>query len=368
MALEPPVALEPLKLDSARTCNACAHCARAPRREAWRGAARCAPPVMRSRARARPLRRAVLAVVKTSQSEHGLRHGDYERYRVYCSNRMRRLRKSIGFVHGARSKFAKRVLRPADCVDPRHLLLPLMNAERAWAFAMHLKRACAGEARPRHHMLARLAKAARWANELQSLCAERGDQRTSLEAEAYAAWISANHMIERESWAPALRCIFRARTIYVELSRVTLFPEQQVYREMVEEIEPIQRYCRYQLQTSGGGDEAEAAGGEGAEDEMSITELLNDDSSGLASSMLRSKLEPILAQLQTKQAQSLDQVIFRQQAIPLTNEKLRVSILRSQVRVRPRAGSARACARPFLPSPVPVPPCPPLLACPPLCG
>lgn len=281
--------------------------------------------------------------MKTSQGEHGLRHGDYERYRLYCTKRMRRLRKSIGFLHGSKSKFAKRTLRPTDCTESRHLLIPLMNAERAWAFAMHIKRVAAGEARPRHHMIARLAKAARWASELQALCAERGDHRTLLEAEAYAAWMTANHMIERESWAPALRGIFRARTIYVELSRVTLFPEQQLYREMVEEIEPIQRYCRYQLQTQGGADEAEAAGGEGAEDEMSITELLKDDSSSLASSMLRSKLEPIFAQMQSKQAQSLDQISFRQQALPLTNEKLRVSILRSQVRSGSRVRCGVAC-------------------------
>ncbi|KAJ1627916.1 hypothetical protein T492DRAFT_841980 [Pavlovales sp. CCMP2436] len=277
-----------------------------------------------------PIKLDILAVVKTSQSEHGLRHGDYDRYRTYCTKRMRRLRKSVGFAHGSKGKYAKRVLRPDDCTDSRHLLIPLMNAERAWAYAMHLKRESGAESRPRHHMLTRLAKAARWASELQALCAKRGDHRTALEAEAYGAWMSANHMIERENWASALRGIFRARTIYAELSRVTLFPEQQVYREMVEEIDPIQRYCRYQLQTAGG-DVAAAAGGEGgAEDELSITELLNDDPSSLASSMLRSKLEPILAQLQAKQAQSLDQVVFRQQAIPVTSDKLRVSILRSQ--------------------------------------
>lgn len=283
----------------------------------------------------------VLAVVKTSHSEHGLRHADYDRYRTFCTKRMRRLRKSVGFMLGTKHKFAKRTLRPADCTDARHLLIPLMNAERAWAYAMHIKRVSPGEARPRHHMIARLVKAARWAGELQALCTQRADQRTQLEAEAYAAWMSANHLIERESWAPALRSIFRARTIYSELSRVTLFPEQQVYREMVEEIEPIQRYCRYQLQTQGGAEAAEAAGGGGAEDEMSITDLLrDDDSSSLAASMLRSKLEPIFAQLQSKQAQSLDTVVFRQQALPVTNEKLRVAILRSQVRARAAARGA----------------------------
>lgn len=291
-----------------------------------------------------PIKLDILAVVKTSQGEHGLRHADYDRYRSYCAKRVRRLRKTVGFTLGVKKTFTQRVMTAADVTDERHLLIPLMNAERAWSYAMHLKRESGTEARPRHHMLLRLAKAARWASELETLARQRADQRTILEAEAYAAWMLANHALERENWAPALRNYFRARTIYLELARVSLFAEQQVYKEMVDEIEPIQRYCRYQLQTAGG--DATVDDGD-VEDEISITALLNDDSSSLASAMLRSKLEPILAQVQAKQAQSLDQIVFRGQAIAVTSEKLRVSILRSQVTAagRPaRAPAPRGCA------------------------
>lgn len=258
---------------------------------------------------------------------------------------MRRIRKSVGFLHGSKSRFSKRTLRADACTDARHLMIPLMNAERAWSLAMHLKRQSSGDLRPRHHMLHRLAKAARWATELHALCAERADKRTLLEAEAYAAWIVGTHALERESWASALRSFFRAQTIYSELSRVSLLGEQQLYREMADEIQPIARYARYELQMSGGGGKgAEAEGAGEADDELSIVDLLKDDSHNLASNLLRSKLEPMLADMQAKQAASLDQIVFRQQPIPVTNEKLRVSILRAQVRAARRAGGAGAPA------------------------
>ena len=64
--------------------------------------------------------------------------------------------------------------------DGRHLMLPLYNAERAWSYAMQLKREnTSGESRPRYHLLHRLVKAAKWSTALSKLCAERGDKRTA---------------------------------------------------------------------------------------------------------------------------------------------------------------------------------------------
>ena len=37
----------------------------------------------------------VLSTIKNSQMQNGLRHGDYQRYRQYCSRRLHRLRKSL---------------------------------------------------------------------------------------------------------------------------------------------------------------------------------------------------------------------------------------------------------------------------------
>jgi RNA-binding signal recognition particle 68 len=63
----------------------------------------------------------------------------------------------------------------------RYLHIPLMNAERAWAYAQDLKReveAAGGHAPDkRHHSIRRLTKAAMWAAELSRLAAARCDAR-----------------------------------------------------------------------------------------------------------------------------------------------------------------------------------------------
>ena len=40
----------------------------------------------------------LLPLLRTLQAKHGLRHGDYQRYRGYCSRRMARLRKVLKLV------------------------------------------------------------------------------------------------------------------------------------------------------------------------------------------------------------------------------------------------------------------------------
>ena len=106
----------------------------------------------------------IFNVIKSSHAQHGLRHGDYVRYRQYCTRRLHRIRKSVNFIHGTGSKgrFSKRTLEPQMVRNGRHLMRPLYNAERAWSYAMAIKREnTAQEPRPRFHLLQRLNKAAK---------------------------------------------------------------------------------------------------------------------------------------------------------------------------------------------------------------
>ena len=63
-----------------------------------------------------------------------------------------------------------------------------MSAERAWSLAMELKQAANTEHRKRFHLMRRLQKAVKHANELVQLCeaSERCDARTRLEAQVRA--------------------------------------------------------------------------------------------------------------------------------------------------------------------------------------
>jgi signal recognition particle subunit SRP68 len=81
----------------------------------------------------------VLPFIKEAQNQHGLKHGDYQRYRLYCSRRLRRIRKSLHFTHGHRNRYHKRPITAAVITDVRYLYILLISAERAWSAAMELK-------------------------------------------------------------------------------------------------------------------------------------------------------------------------------------------------------------------------------------
>ena len=63
----------------------------------------------------------IFNVIKSSHAQHGLRHGDYVRYRQYCSRRLHRVRKGVGFLHG-KGRYAKRVMEPRSVRDGRFLI------------------------------------------------------------------------------------------------------------------------------------------------------------------------------------------------------------------------------------------------------
>ena len=80
-----------------------------------------------------PVALALLPLTKAAQAQHGLRHNDYQRYRRYCTRRLRRVRAAADFKQG-RHRYLKRRdrIRPAQVRDARflHLLLLLRPSGR----------------------------------------------------------------------------------------------------------------------------------------------------------------------------------------------------------------------------------------------
>ena len=72
----------------------------------------------------------IFDVIKSSRAQHGLRHGDYLRYRQYCARRLHRIRKTLKLTQG-KGRFVKKPLEPRMVKEGRHLLLPLICSERA---------------------------------------------------------------------------------------------------------------------------------------------------------------------------------------------------------------------------------------------
>lgn len=258
----------------------------------------------------------VLQLLKSSQMQHGLRFGDYARYRRYCTARLRRLYKSLKFTHG-RGKYTKRAITASTVTEVRYLHVVLYTAERAWSHAMEKKTLPDGpNARQRCYLIGRLRKAVKWATLFQELCAIKGDSRTSLEAEAYASYMRGSLLFEQDqSWDIALKSFKSARAVYEELGKYGDHENQVLCRERVEELEPSIRYCLHKI----------------GESNVQTSELVQiGEMEGPALDLFRAKLEAAMSEARSQQAASLTEFCWLGQRFPISNAKTRVSILKAQ--------------------------------------
>ncbi|XP_015066865.1 signal recognition particle subunit SRP68-like isoform X1 [Solanum pennellii] len=268
----------------------------------------------------------VLQLLKSAQMQHGLRFGDYARYRRYCTARLRRLYKSLKFTHG-RLKYTKRSISVTTVTEVRFLHLVLYTAERAWSHAMEKKTLPDGpNARQRSYLIGRLRKAVKWASLFQELCSIKGDSRTSLEAEAYAAYMKGSLLFEKDqNWDVALKCFKSARAVYEELGKYGDLENQVLCRERVEEVEPSIRYCLHKI----------------GESNLQTSELVSiGEIEGPALDLFKAKLEAAMAEARSQQAASMTEFHWLGNRFPISNAKTRVSILKAQELEKDIHGSA----------------------------
>ncbi|XP_974448.1 signal recognition particle subunit SRP68 [Tribolium castaneum] len=200
----------------------------------------------------KPFTLEILKVIKNAQQQHGLRHGDFQRYRGYCSRRIRRLRKVLKLPQGDRRHFKKRDVTDSHITDKkadeRYLEIPLMLSERCWAYAMQLRQEANTEPRKKFHLIQKLRKACVYALQLEELCQqERCDARTKLESQAYVAWIQGSLQFELQIWLKATENLKKAQMIYEKLGSALAENEQAPYKQRVVEITPSLRYCAYNI-------------------------------------------------------------------------------------------------------------------------
>ncbi|XP_019464217.1 PREDICTED: signal recognition particle subunit SRP68 [Lupinus angustifolius] len=258
----------------------------------------------------------VLQLLKSAQMQHGLRHGDYTRYRRYCTARLRRLYKSLKFTHG-RGKYAKRTITESTVSEVRYLHLILYSAERAWSHAMEKRQLPNGpNASQRIYLIGRLRKAVKWATLFSQLCALKADSRTSLEAEAYESYMKGSLLFEQDqNWDVALMHFKSARAVYEELGKYGDLDNQVLCRERVEELEPSIRYCLHKIGQSN----------------LQASELLNiGDMEGPALDLFKAKLEAVMAEARSQQAASMTEFHWLGHRFPISNAKTRVAILKAQ--------------------------------------
>lgn len=255
----------------------------------------------------------VLRLIRDAQQQHGLRHGDYQRYRGYCTRRIGRLRKALKLPQGDKRHYKKRdvgvELIEAKNADERFLHIPLMLSERAWSYAMQLRQEANTEPRKRFHLVNKLRKALVYAQQLKELCGSKiCDARTKLEAEAYVAWIQGTLNFELAKWKAAAESLKHAQVVYENLLNALPEEEQTLYRAKVDELTPSLRYCAYNI-------------GDGA----SMNDLIEMRAQGVLSN-----LDSLISQTKSQSSESLQTTEWRGRKVTVRPEKVRLFLLSIQ--------------------------------------
>ncbi|KAG2522513.1 hypothetical protein BBO99_00004828 [Phytophthora kernoviae] len=270
----------------------------------------------------------ILETVKAAQLQNGLRHRDFQRYRQYCARRLRRIRKSTKFTHGKGKQFINKKVDVETATENRLLYLPLYNAERAWGYAMQLKEddnldksenGDDANSRIKFHLNGRLRKAADWSQRLAEICAVRADARTSLEAEAYAAYMAGNLAFHREEHVAALDKFNTARRIYSDLSQVGTSSQKELFSRCAEELQPFIRFCEHRL----------ALQGRSASSADASSLELQSSGDGASNALLQSKIDLVLLDARKQKVANLGSVEWKQQQLTVPTQELGLAMVRT---------------------------------------
>ncbi|KAA8499878.1 Signal recognition particle subunit SRP68 [Porphyridium purpureum] len=263
----------------------------------------------------------ILGVSKAAQQTHGLKHGDYRRYRRFCSGKIHHLRRILKLTNGRGQKFVKREVT-TDVItvhgQVRALDLILWQAERSWSYSMEMKDLESNKPEQPQKMrrlaIRKLKRAVLYAQQLHDFCVETAEDRTRLEADAYVAWMKGNLYLEREMWAEALEHFVNASGLYEGMANVLESDPDSVYRSRVEEISPSIRFCKYHLGLRSDGARKD-----------DLVKLMNE--SGLANDLLKAKIDVALAEERKRLAQSFGTIDWLGKQVAMRSERTREAVL-----------------------------------------
>jgi hypothetical protein len=199
----------------------------------------------------------VLQAIKNAQQKHGLRHQNYQRYRTYCSDKIKRVRTCLKFTHHHKCtpkyKNPKFQLRPVteDVIDnARFFEILIFEVERAWAYAMQLKYESNDDelSRKKFHKMNKLRRALEHAVHLEQIAKNhpRVDSTTKLEIQAYCDYIGATYGVEAKQWKTAEELYKKVCAIYGKLIDVVDSQELcDLYSARCKEVQPLLKLCAH---------------------------------------------------------------------------------------------------------------------------
>ncbi|GAA6063103.1 hypothetical protein JCM10212_003301 [Sporobolomyces blumeae] len=200
----------------------------------------------------------VFHLVSTSRSTYGLRHQDYARYKSHCAAKVHHLRKSTGFTQtaGRSRKYQRKDVTADKVTTDKHLQIILFDSERCWAQSQLLKAELEDPSCPpstKHHLAKRLAKASANAHHLVELSrdpklATRLSASHVGQIQAYYLVLTGTLEFERAKYEQGLETLSVAYEVLHELAATsTSATDEALVNEVMDEIEPILRFCAYKL-------------------------------------------------------------------------------------------------------------------------
>ncbi|KAI9090273.1 hypothetical protein DFS34DRAFT_708311 [Phlyctochytrium arcticum] len=252
----------------------------------------------------------VLILTDAARNMHGLRHQDYQRYRQYCTRKVRRLRQICKITQSAaRRKYEKKDITSDIVTSERHLQIPLFEAEAGWAYAMELKGEIRDDPRKRFHLLKRLRRAVEAAKKLLALCGEcQAEGRTMIEVEGYTSLMIAQLLFEEEKWEQALKHFAKSRVIFEKLSRSGGAQREALCQKAMDTIDPSIRFCAYNLKIKGA---------------QTLHEILQTPNKTLVGDLgeVTKRAEALLSD-ESELESSSTHITWRGKSIPTANEEL----------------------------------------------
>ncbi|KAI1298295.1 signal recognition particle subunit srp68 [Mortierella claussenii] len=266
----------------------------------------------------------ILSLTNEARNAYGLRRQEYGRYRHHCTQRLHRIRKTLGFTHGKDKSYVARPISAENVTDEKFLHLLLFQAERAWGYAMEIKALSVAldDTRKQSHYMNRLKKAAKTAQQLEDICSTKTglvDVRTTLDAQAYAALMSGYVLFEAQQWQGALEKFSAARAIYDKLSLAGTSHQEALCHAAMDEVDPNIKFCGYRLRLAKDG-------------VVDVEELVKMSAAnkGSGSDVLMREIEHLIDQTRKARAQDLESISWRSKTLPLRNSKLAKAILAAQ--------------------------------------
>jgi signal recognition particle subunit SRP68 len=146
----------------------------------------------------------IILVITSLRNEHGVRHNDYERYRHVCSKRLQRLRKNALSLS---SKLDNLTISNEAETNFSQILIPLIQTERNWAYALEIKQLSKFDQRKTQHLKQKLKRAKFTAERLLEMVdGNNGSIPEYLkdEVRAYADLMAGNFFFEKQEWKSSL--------------------------------------------------------------------------------------------------------------------------------------------------------------------